>query len=519
MENAVSTQIARTRALPAWLAVTLAFAGAKLAIQLATAGEYGYFRDELYFIACGEHLDWGYVDHAPLVAVMARLGRALFGDSVFGLRVLPAVAGTAKVVLTGLLVREFGGRAYAAALACLCVLVAPVYLGIDHLLSMNAFEPLFWMGCMYCVVLAINRADHRYLVPAGAVAGLGLMNKHSMVFFGAALVAGVALTPHREWIRTRSFWIGGALAAAVFAPNLWWEYRHDWATLELLRNVQETGKNVELSPLGFVAQQLLMLSPLAAPVWLAGLWWLLADREGKRYRALGIAYLVALAIMILLHGKAYYLAPVYPMLLAAGGVAVERATAKVGWLRFVRVALPVLVATAGLLLAPLFVPVLSVERLLAYQRALGIELPRSEVGHVGPLPQHYGDMFGWPEMVAEVSRAYHALPLEERAAAAIYASNYGEAGAIDLLGPSHGLPPAVCPHQNYFLWGPRGATGKVMIVLQGDREELEQQFASVEAAGEVGHPYAMGEEHFTIYVCRGLKTPLPELWPSLKHWN
>jgi 4-amino-4-deoxy-L-arabinose transferase-like glycosyltransferase len=171
------------------------------------------------------------------------------------------------------------------------MLAAPAYLGEDSFLSMNSFEPLFWMGCAYCLLLAVNRRDDRYLVAFGAVAGLGLMNKHSMVFFGAALVAGLVVTPERRLVASRWFWVGGLVAALVFAPNVVWEYRHDWATLEDLRNVQATGKNVELSPLAFVAQQFLLMSPLAAPVWLAGLWHLLVDRDGRRYRFLGVAYL------------------------------------------------------------------------------------------------------------------------------------------------------------------------------------------------------------------------------------
>ena len=514
-----ATPRSRARAIPAWLAITLAIAAVKLLVHVALAGRYGYFRDELYFLACGEHLDWGYVDHAPLVGLYAKLGRELFGESLAGIRFLPAVAGALKVVMTGLIARELGGRAYAAGLASLCVLLAPVYLGIDHLLSMNVFEPLFWMGCAYLLVLAINRDDARYFVPFGAVAGLGLMNKHSMVFFGGALVAGLLLTRHRRFLATPWFWLGGAVAALLFAPNLWWEYRHDWATLELLRNVQETGKNVVLSPLEFVGQQFLIMHPLSAPVWLAGLWYLLADREGRRYRPLGIAYFVALALMIAMHGKHYYLAPIYPMLFAAGGVAIERLTASIPRLRWARVAVPAILLAGGLALAPIFVPVLPVESLIAYQRAIGFEVPKTEVGHTGPLPQYYGDQFGWPEMVEQVAAAYHALPPEERAKAGIYASNYGEAGAIDLFGPKYGLPPAISPHQNYFLWGPRDVTGEVLIVLQSEREELEEHFASVEAAGEVGHPYSMGDEHYTIFVCRGLRQPLSTLWPSLKHWN
>lgn len=500
------------------LLVAACFAAAKLLVHFLTNGGYGYFRDELYFLACGEHPDWGYVDHAPMVGAAAWFARRLMGDSLFALRLLPAVAGALKVLLTGLLVREFGGGKFAAALACLCVLVAPIYLGIDTLFSMNAFEPVFWMTCALAVTLAVGRGEPRWWLLFGVAAGLGLQNKHSMLFFGFAVLVGLVLTPARRALASKWFWMGGVLALVIFLPNVIWEYRHDWATLELLGNVGKTGKNVEVSPVEFVAQQVLMLHPLTLPVWAAGLWFLLFDREGRRFRLLGIAYVVVLALMIALKGKNYYTQAVYPLLFAAGGVVFERLVARrrARWLKF---AYPLVLVAGGAALAPLVLPVLPVERFLRYQDALGVKPPKTEVGHEGPLPQHFGDMFGWPETVAEVARVYHSLPPAEREKAAVYASNYGEAGAVDFFGPRHGLPKAISPHQNYFLWGPRHYTGEVLILLRSKREDAERACASVEEAGRVGHPYAMAEEHYTIYVCRGLRQPLRELWPSLKHWN
>jgi hypothetical protein len=298
-----------------------------------------------------------------------------------------------------------------------------------------------------------------------------------------------------------------------------WEYRHDWATLELLSNVQKSGKNITLSPLQFIAQQIFLLHPLTLPVWLAGIWYFLFDREGKRYSLLGVSYLALLVTMMLLKAKNYYLLPIYPMLFAGGAVWCERKLAewrRVGWLKL---AYPALLLIAGAIFAPMAVPVLPVETYIRYQRALGFEVPKTEVGHRGVLPQHYGDRFGWPEMVERVAWVYNSLSPDEHSRAAIYANNYGEAGAIDFFGARYGLPKAISPHQSYFLWGPRNYTGEVMILLQSKREDAERNCNSVEEAGAVGHPLAMAEEHYTIYICRGLKEPLSELWPRLKHWN
>jgi hypothetical protein len=227
-------------------------------------------------------------------------------------------------------------------------------------------------------------------------------------------------------------------------------------------------------------------------------------------------------LLLALKAKNYYLAPIYPLLFAAGACGLEslleRAPATRGraWPRF---ALLALVAVAGALLAPLALPLLSPAGYVAYSRTLGTEPPRTEVAHRGRLPQVFGDQFGWPELAAEVARIYHALPPRERAVAAIFANNYGEAGAINLFGPALGLPTAISAHQTYFFWGPRGNRGDVVIVLQDDREDLERLCASVEEAGRHDHPWGMAEENGPIFVCRGLRVPFEQLWPSLKKWN
>ncbi len=501
------------------LAVAYYFATAKLLIHLLTNGQYGYFRDEFYYLARGDHLDWGYVDQAPLAPWLARLSRVLLGDSLSALRFLPAVAGATKVLLTGLMVHEFGGRHFAVMLACLCVLVAPGYLGIDTLFSVNAFEPLFWMGCAYCVILAINRDDPRAWLWFGLLAGLGLENKHSMLFFGFGLFIGLLLTSARRFLADKWLWIGSAVAFALFLPNLLWQYQHDWPTLEVLRNVQRTGKNVVLSPSAYIAQQVLLLLPLTAPVWIAGLWFFFFDRRGVRYRTLGIAYVVVLVLMIALTGKNYYLLPAYPMLFAGGAVLWEQILQQRRALWWLQVVFPVLVLISGLVIAPLALPFLSVETYLRYQQMLGVKPLRTEVGHASPLPQVFSDMFGWPEMVETVAHVYHALPPDERSKAAILARNFGEAGAIDFFGPRYGLPKAISPHQNYYLWEPRDYTGEIMIVLGWGREAVGEYCSSVETAGKVHHPYAMATEHYTIFICRGLKHPLREVWPQWKHWN
>ena len=493
-----------------------------VAVHVLTNGSYGYFRDELYYLACGDHLAWGYVDHAPLIALVAHLTRTLLGDSLHAIRLLPALAAGCMILLTGLIVRELGGGRFATSLACLCVLIAPMYLGIDTIFTMNAFEPLFWMGCAWVLLLAINRGRPQLLVWLGVLAGVGLENKHSMLFFGAALVAGLLVSGERRLLLNRWMWIAGAIALLLFLPNLIWQARHDWATLVDLRSSRS--KNVQLSALAFLGRQVLVMLPPSILVWVAGLWFLLRDAAAKRYRALGWAFLALLATMIALHGKSYYMAPAYPMLFAAGGVFWERRTAS----RWFRAALPALLVLVALLTAPEALPLLPPDELVRYQQALRIRPPRDYASESGRLQESFGDMFGWEEMVRTVAAVYHALPPEEQSRAAIFAANYGEASAIDFFGPRYGLPKAICPNQTYFYWGPRQYTGDVMLVLglndafldtSDHRKLMEAAFRSVEYGPRVEHPYSMTWEHYSVVTARGLKWPLAQVWPRLRFWN
>ncbi len=501
------------------LAIVLAFVVLKLALHFVFNSNYGYFRDELYFIACSEHLAFGYPDHAPLIAFSTKLSRMIFGDSLFAIRLFSALTGALKILLTGLLVKEFGGKRFATFLACLCVLCAPIYLGIDNILSMNSFEPVFWTACVYFAVLAVKRENPRYWIWFGVFAGIALINKHSAAFFGLAFVVGLVLTKERKAFFNKWFWIAGAIAVLIFLPNIVWQFQNNFATLELLQNVQKSGKNVVLSPLGFVGAQIFMLLPTTAPVWIAGIWYFLADKNGKRFRFLGIAYLVLLPLMIFLKAKDYYLAPIYPMLFAAGAVWWEQVFERVRAVRFLKIALPILIIGMALLALPFALPVLPVETFLRYENWLGIRPPKTEVSHEGVLPQGYGDQFGWEEMVEKVAAVYNSLPPEERARAAIYGGNYGEAGAIDFFGAKYNLPKAISGHQSYFLWGHGNYTGEAMIILGGTRKEAEKYCGSVEEKTEVNNPYSMAEEKYKILICRNTKAPLSEVWSKLKHWN
>jgi hypothetical protein len=495
-------------------------AAAKLTLLLYAGRHYGYFVDELYYIACARHLAWGYVDQPPLIAAIVRITRAALGDSLLALRFPAALAGAGTVVITGMIARELDGKRFAQSLAALCFALAPGLLALDHFLSMNAFEPLFWMGCAYLLIRIIKTGNAKLWLWFGLLSGLGLENKHSMLIFGFGAVAGLVLTGERKWLRSPWLWAGGAIAFLIFLPNLLWNFQNHFPFLELQANIRRSGRDVALSPMTFLGQETLAMLPLSLPIWLAGLWYLFFDREGKRFRALGWAWLLTAAIIMTLSPRIYYLFPAYPLVFAAGSVAWERRLSGVRaqWMKPVYVTLMVLM---GALIAPTVIPLLPPETYIRYATATHLEQPRIENHRLGPLPQLFADQFGWEEMAAAVASAYNSLAPDVRAKTAIFGQNYGQAGAIDLFGPKYGIPQgsAISAHQSYFLWGPHGYTGESMIVMDDRPERLSEIFTSFRKVAEVLHPYSMPYQHFDVYYCEGMKQPLNELWPQLKMWD
>ena len=509
---------AESQTQPAHTKIIAAFSLLALAIHLLTNRDYSYFRDELYFIACARHLDWGYVDFAPLSAWFLRLEMILFGSSLFAVRILPAIASALAIGLTGMLARELGGRIWGITLACTGLLGSLFFLGIGNFYSPNVYEPLFWTGAIYFLVRIINGAPPRTWLWFGLVIGLGLQNKHSTAFFGVAIALAILLTPERRHLAGKWIWLAAAIAVCIALPNIIWQIQRGWPTWVLLHGIAQSNKNVVLTPWEFFSQQITLMNPATFPLWFGGLIWLLVSREGRRYRVIAFTYLIALIEFIVMHGKNYYIAGAYPMLFAAGGVAFERVFAI--RLRWVKPAIAILVIAAAGILAPVVLPILPPAKLLAYMRAIHFDVPRTETLHTAALPQHFADQFGWEEMVKSVAQVYRSLPPDEQKRAAIFCQNYGEAGAIDFFGPKYGLPHALSGHQNYFYWGPGDYTGEIMIVLHDDATDEREQFRSVEDRGPIEtSPWAMpNEQRLHIFVCRNLKTPLGELWPKLRDW-
>lgn len=490
----------------------------KLAVHLYAGRSYGYFVDELYYLDCARHLDWGYVDQPPLIAGVTWLICGTLGDSLSAIRLLPAFCGAAMVLLTGLLTRELGGGRFAQTLAALAVLLAPGLLGVDHFLSMNCMEPLFWIGCAWLIVRIIRTGNERLWLWFGVLAGLGLENKYSMGIFGFGLSAGLLLTRQRRLLASKWFWIGVAIAFLIFLPNLLWNIHYHFPFLELQHNIKESGRNVALSPLRFFGQEIEAMLHFSLAIWLGGLWFFFFRHEGKPFCFLGWAWILTALIIVVENPRIYYLFPAFPVLFAGGAVLWESwlDRPRLTWLRWGWV---VSMVVLGILLAPLAIPLLPPDTFVRYTTALHLKQPKIENHELGPLPQLFADQFGWPEMAEAVARAYNSLPADIRPRTAIFAQSYGQAGAIDLFGPRYGLPQAISGHQSHFLWGPGAYTGESMIVMGDRRSRLEELFTSVEWKGQVSHPDSMPYNHIDIYYCRGLKVPLAELWPKVKKWD
>lgn len=493
------------------------------ALHLATSTRYGYFRDGLYYLACSEHLAFGYVDQPPLIAFLGWFARHTLGTSLPALLFWPALAGAARIMLTAAFARELGARGFGVALAAMLAATPGVWWVIDHQFAMNCLEPLFWGGLAYVVLRLIKTRNQKLWLAFGAIAGVGLLNKYSIVFFGAALLAGVLLTRERTILFTPWILAGGAIAFLIFLPNLIWNIQHAWPFLELMHNVRATGKDVVLPPGKYLLQQVLMLNPVSFPFWFGGLLFLFVSRDAKLYRAFGWTFVITMAIFMITHGKDYYSAPAYIMLFAAGAVATERLLERRLHRRLELVLKPacflwLLLGVVPLL--PLVLPVLPIDTFLRYQSHLPFEVPKTERSFVGEtLPQYYADEFPWPGMVEAVARVYHSLTPEEQQRTAIFGNNYGQAAAIDFFGPRYGLPKAISGHQNYFLWGPRNYDGDIMIVLGDTESGARVHFESVTVAATLNNPYAYRYENRPILLCRGLKWNLQTDWSRVKNWR
>ena len=484
------------------MALLLGLGLVKLLVHLLTAHRYGFHRDEFYYLACGRHLAWGFVDQPPFVPFVALVSSELFGATPAGLRVFSAVAGAVAVVVAGLLARELGGGRFAQGIAALAVLVSPLFIGAGTMLQTVPFDQLWWLLAAFGVVRAVRTGSARAWLLTGLVLGVALLTKYTVLLFGLGLLVGLVATPARRQLRTPWPWAAALIAFALFLPNLLWQIAHGWPTLEFIAN---NNANVAMTAGGFLAAQPLLMGLPGLLLGLAGLAWYFSQR-GRPFRVLGWIVLVTLAVLLATGGKDYYLGPTYPLAFAAGAVVLEswvRQRAK----RWLAPAVAAGFVVLGLVPVPAALPVLPVDAMVQHR--------------IYEINEGYGEMLGWHELVATVAGVYDALSPEERARTAIFTANYGEAGSIDLFGPRYGLPPAVSGHNAYHAWGPPPDATTTVIALGFSEDYLRRFFATVEPVAVTTNPYGIPNEEFgsTVYLCRGLTEPLSRQWADRYHYN
>lgn len=488
----------------------LALACVPLIVHIFALNNYGFFRDELYFIICGRHPALGYVDQPPLIPLIAAFTQSS-GENLWLLRIVPALMQSGAVFAACAIVRLQGGGRAAEVLAGIAVGLAPEILGIDATLNTTSIEPLTFTLVVYAMLRAIVRDQPRWWIVAGVVAGVSLEAKYTIAFWALALVISLAACGPRAPFARRDFWLGVLACVAIAAPSVIWQAAHGFPFLELLRNGAH-GKNVDLGPAAYLVQQILIYTPFAAPLWASGI---VALVWQTRTRFIGIAAVLMYALFIALHAKDYYQVGIYPVLFTAGAVAIERLARRIAF------AYAGLIATGALLLVPLATPLLPERTFIAYRtNVLGALhlVPRESEHHAqGALPQYFADMHGWRELADRVAYAERTLSADERAGAAVFGQNYGEAAAVDFFGD--GSLPVISGHNSYFLWGPHG-DHPVLIIIGGNAADHRRVYADVREIARVHSAYAMPYENdLPIYIARRPKIEFTQIWPQSKSYN
>lgn len=480
---------------------------------------YGYFIDELYYIACSKRLAFGYVDHPPLSIFLLAVSRRLFGDALPMLRLFPALAASGTVYLTGLCAQRLGGSRVAIIIAAFAVIAMPVFLLMGSFYSMNAFEPLIWTSILYFLIRLVQEEDPKYWLVSGVLMGIGLEMKHTIAVYAAAVVVGMLVTNTRRFLWNRWFLSGLLACVLLLLPNLIWQIDNGFPSLEFYRNAM-VNKNVLRGPLNVVLDQILFANPFALPLWIAGLTYLFLAPEGRKYRFLGYAFLFLLLVMIVSQSsRPDRIGAMYTGLFAAGAVAIERLNRSGTW-RHVSVAMITMLVVGAMVAAPIATPLLPPPVLKKYLSAIGfsVSLERGKMNEA--IPQWLADRLGWRELAFDVAQVYHSLPAEEQRNTVLVSTNYGEAGALELYGVEFGLPAVHATHNSYQLWGPPSDSIKTYIAVAVGRGDLEDKFERVvEAAVHTCEECTTPQQRVPIYVARGPMFSITKEWAKFRIYD
>jgi 4-amino-4-deoxy-L-arabinose transferase-like glycosyltransferase len=519
----MNLQHAKYKFIKSDIVLISAFALIKILIHLYTNtfASYGIFRDEFYYLACASRPDFGYVNQPPFSILILGISRFFLGDSLFAIRLFPAIAGALTIFITGLMVKKMGGGKLAIIFSSLAVVFAPVYLGMNTIFSMNSFDILLWAAAFYLIVLILKEGKPNLWIWMGIILGLGLMNKIGFLRLGFGLVVGFLITDKRKLLLTKKPWITAGIAIIIFLPYLIWNIAHDWAHVEFIRNAQMY-KYSGITRADFIKWIFILMNPASAIIWLFGLYYLFFHKDGKQFRILGIVFIVTFLILLISgKSKSEYLTPAFTILFAGGGVMLEKIDLQKywGWLKY---AVIIPLGVSGIVTAPLALPILPVETYINYAASIGFAPTTAENKELAELPQFYADMFGWEELARNVSTVYQTIADEEKGEILVFANNYGDAGAIQYYSEKYPLPPVISVHNNFWIWGWDYLNEEIKnVIIIGGREEdhlISCGFLEVKAIHKVKYvmPY---ENNLPIFLCKDIFRDLNEIWNESKNYN
>ncbi|MFH1334671.1 MAG: glycosyltransferase family 39 protein [Pseudomonadota bacterium] len=481
---------------------------------------YGYFCDELYYIALSKNIAFGYVDVPPLMPFCLAIVRYLFGESLFAIHILPALLGIVSLVIVQKTVKKMGGTFFAQSLALIAFLLAPINVSHFSLLTYDSFNSVFWMLAIYSLVLLLLSDNKRYWIYFGIAAGFGLLSKFDMLWLGAGVAIALLFTTERKYFASRSFWLAGMIALLIASPYFIWIATHDFVTIQYFMGYSKAlSRDGSFALWPFVRNQIILMNPLTLPLWLLGLSYFLFNRQGRRFRLIGLTYLCVFALNLVTHAKFYLIAPFYFVLLAGGAVYFEKFWT-MRWSKVFKITYLIALFASGLLLIPYVRPVLSPTRATQYmqwieQMGLAISYDKSET-----LPQWFADAFGWEEMTREVARIYSALPASEKNKTVLFTRSYSQASALYFYGEAYALPIPISGHDQYYVWGPRDLKrGFNMMIVGCDPatvEAIRPAFKSMSVVGRTENKYTMPYNNQPIYLALDLQQPVATFWKQRK---
>lgn len=495
----------------------LIFVAIKIGLNLLAIGHFGFHRDELLHLVLADHLDWGYKEVPPFIALLAKVSSVVFGNSVFAARILTTVASGLIIWFTGLITVELGGRKFAITLACLALIFSPAFAASGYLFQPVVFDQLWWVMAVWLLTKYCNTSSIKYLYFLGLVIGFGLLTKYTMAFFALTLVVGIIFSKQRKLLFNRHILGAALLALLIFLPNLIWQLQHHLPVLTHMKTLKEEQLNF-IKPSDFIKQQFLV-NGVALFVWVTGFIFLLFSFRLHKFQFIAVAFVLIFIFLLVMNGKSYYLFGAYPMLFAAGGFGFER------WLKtsghLLRGVVIALFTVPNLLLFPMVLPVLPLNQTLAFFSFAHKRLPflnfivTWEDHKQHATSQDYADMFGWDEMTAAVVKAWNSLTPEQQQHTQIYADNYGEAGAIHHLGKPYNLPDVISLNSSFTLWAPDNLDGQYIIYIDDSGgkniDKFRPVFESAQKIGEVKNPLAR-EKGTAIFLIVHPKTPLNEAY-------